>query len=223
MGFSLFVILTCGIIGPIHMALVNTETTLGTSLYLRCYSNVRTFTTFSAPNATTTTTESGEGKILRQAFCLWILDPKITFAVENKSEICDPGMIGDGYCNDTLNVPECFFDLGDCCRSRVKKRDCKDCVCKKNNKVYMDEDQSCKNALPFNFTHKKIFIFLDRGNWTLELEAFDCIISWIGNKICERENNIKQCHYDGGDCCLHSKSSIEKCNNCQCKHTGWIT
>ena len=30
-------------------------------------------------------------------------------------------MVGDGFCNDDLNIPECDYDQGDCCLSNLEK------------------------------------------------------------------------------------------------------
>ena len=37
--------------------------------------------------------------------------------------------MGDGYCDDNTNVPECNYDGGDCCGSCVNKEYCSTCAC----------------------------------------------------------------------------------------------
>jgi hypothetical protein len=41
----------------------------------------------------------------------------------------NPKTIGDGYCDDNNNVPECNYDGGDCCGSCVNKEYCFTCAC----------------------------------------------------------------------------------------------
>ena len=38
-------------------------------------------------------------------------------------------MIGDGYCNDESNNPECGYDGGDCCGSCINTEYCTYCTC----------------------------------------------------------------------------------------------
>ena len=42
-----------------------------------------------------------------------------------------------------------------------------------------------------------------------------CIEPWIGDGLCEDENNVPECDYDGGDCC--GKVIKEHCKECKCK------
>ena len=37
--------------------------------------------------------------------------------------------VGDGYCNDFINIPECNHDGGDCCGDDVNTDYCDDCIC----------------------------------------------------------------------------------------------
>ena len=38
-------------------------------------------------------------------------------------------MIGDGYCNDETNNPDCVYDGGDCCGSCINTDYCTNCTC----------------------------------------------------------------------------------------------
>ena len=40
-----------------------------------------------------------------------------------------PLMVGDGFCNDETNNPECNYDGGDCCGSCVLTKHCIYCQC----------------------------------------------------------------------------------------------
>ena len=43
--------------------------------------------------------------------------------------LCFKDWMGDGFCDDEVNVPECNFDLGDCCNSGSSHEFCQNCVC----------------------------------------------------------------------------------------------
>ena len=38
---------------------------------------------------------------------------------------------------------------------------------------------------------------------------------WVGDGICDDENNKQDCNYDGGDCC-GSSVNTDYCYECQC-------
>ena len=40
-----------------------------------------------------------------------------------------PSLVGDGFCNDETNNPECYFDGGDCCGSCIVTDYCTNCTC----------------------------------------------------------------------------------------------
>ena len=40
-----------------------------------------------------------------------------------------PNLIGDGYCNDEVNIVDCDFDGGDCCGSCINTDLCTSCSC----------------------------------------------------------------------------------------------
>ncbi len=55
------------------------------------------------------------------------------------------------------------------------------------------------------------------------LLVFDCSVDRIGDNICDSENNVDLCNYDGGDCCPADVSV--GCLNCEaescaCHETG---
>ena len=52
-------------------------------------------------------------------------------------------IIGDGYCNDETNIPDCNYDGGDCCGSScVNKEFCIDCLCLDDGN-YLLADRIC--------------------------------------------------------------------------------
>ena len=40
-----------------------------------------------------------------------------------------PSLIGDGYCNDEVNILDCDYDGGDCCGSCINTDLCTNCFC----------------------------------------------------------------------------------------------
>ena len=52
----------------------------------------------------------------------------------NIQESCNIGihpLLGDGFCNDELNIPGCY-DHGDCCLSNLNTDHCSNCSCSSN-------------------------------------------------------------------------------------------
>ena len=48
-------------------------------------------------------------------------------------------------------------------------------------------------------------------------EAFECVRVWLGNGACNRENNILDCNWDGGDCCSDTcvvQDNYDDCTEC---------
>ena len=51
---------------------------------------------------------------------------------ENEEKNCNESfalLIGDSFCDDKANTPECNFDGGDCCGVRKSYQFCTDCTC----------------------------------------------------------------------------------------------
>ena len=42
---------------------------------------------------------------------------------------CNTGWIGDGYCDDINNSPDCTYDGGDCCGDNINTDYCTECQC----------------------------------------------------------------------------------------------
>ena len=42
-----------------------------------------------------------------------------------------------------------------------------------------------------------------------------CQQSWIGDNVCDDENNFEGCQWDGGDCC-GSNVNTDYCSSCEC-------
>ena len=102
---------------------------------------------------------------------------------------------GDGNCDDENNNPECDFDGGDCCTD-TRHLQCHDCICK---------DQNHSNFGVFGV--KRIIMKTENTK--------DCPKSfWIGDGHCDDENNIPECNFDGGDCCIDTEQ--KHCQKCEC-------
>ena len=123
-------------------------------------------------------------------------------------------MVGDGFCNDETNNPDCNYDGGDCCGSCVVTEHCWECQCLGG--VYGIElsSPSIGDGLCNDETN----------NPDCNYDGGDCCTSayLIANGICNDETNNPYCSYDGGDCCLLS-SNTNQCSQCECSTSGVIT
>ena len=64
-------------------------------------------------------------------------------------------MIGDGFCNDETNNPECNFDGGDCCGQCILKHQCSECTC-----LQSDVDE---NNVTNSFPMKSFYSYMKYG------------------------------------------------------------
>lgn len=102
--------------------------------------------------------------------------------------------IGDGYCQDFLNIEECYYDGSDCCTNWYKPMiiydECTECIC------HLDGTRH-------------------PGMYTTE-----CTFSSnVGDGVCDDAANNEKCDYDGLDCCLdHIYDYV--CNKCICHLDG---
>ena len=101
--------------------------------------------------------------------------------------------IGDGFCDDETNDELCEFDGGDCCDINHDLTLCSECFCHWP-KI---EQGDCSN-----YKDKCIV----QSFW---------YIAELGNGVCDDPLNIKDCYFDGGDCCLE-ESDMTKCDDCTC-------
>merc|ERR1739848_906751 len=107
-----------------------------------------------------------------------------------------PDYVGDSVCDDNNNNKGCKYDGGDCCPKTVKggivkKTYCKECKCKD------PKNQGPKPKNPYGAP------------------------DYVGDGVCDDNNNNKGCKYDGGDCCPKSvkggKVKKNYCKECKCK------
>ena len=102
-------------------------------------------------------------------------------------------LIGDGYCNDEVNILDCGYDGGDCCGSCINIDRCTNCSCLGNitgNGVpnALVGDGNCNNET------NTVLCNYDGGDCCQNSEL-------VGNGFCNDITNNQLCHFDGGDCC----------------------
>ena len=90
----------------------------------------------------------------------------------------DMELFGNGRCDARNNIPECWYDYGDCCQSTCRDGDT-GCEVDGFPRVCLDP-RANDNGLP---------------------DPDECVLDWIADGVCDPENNNEQCTWDGGDCC----------------------
>ena len=155
---------------------------------------------------------------------------------------CDNvALVGNGFCNDETNNPDCNYDGGDCCVVNANTNVCSECVC------HLIE--TC--AAGYHPLVGNGFCNDDTNIVECDYDGGDCCPNpdLIANSVCNDENNIVQCEYDGGDCCpnpnmvgdaiCHDETNhlgcnydggdccvnvnTDSCSECNCLGSGVIT
>ena len=85
-------------------------------------------------------------------------------------------LVGDRYCDDKANIPECDFDAKDCCELENDRSLCDNCSCITNQ--------------------------IERDGYIEEHCNPDYIWFDIGDGICDLNLNQAKHFFDAGDCCL---------------------
>ena len=63
---------------------------------------------------------------------------------------------------------------------------------------------------------KEVCIIMHYSNFIKE-KSTECQYAWLGDEICDDDNNKAECDYDRGDCCGGKQNVIMiYCNSCQC-------
>ncbi len=110
------------------------------------------------------------------------------------AECPHPEKVRDGVCDGPNNYVACDWDGGDCCTFFVDRSNCdKDtCVCHKTLQIHnQPTDQNCLGV---------------------DLHT-------LQDGICQDENNVQDCFFDAGDCCLMPLNDSQ-CTDCICKQFG---
>ena len=127
---------------------------------------------------------------------------------------CDNvALVGNGFCNDETNNPDCNYDGGDCCVVNANTVFCSECIC-----YFLETCAAGFFPLVGNgFCNDETNIAecdYDGGDCcgcVITEHCEDCACLGItsdeitnplvGNGLCNIEINIAECEYDGGDCC----------------------
>ena len=129
-----------------------------------------------------------------------------------------PLIVGDGFCNDETNNPDCNYDGGDCCGSCVVTEHCTECQClggvdgielsspsigdgycqdgNNNGACNYDGGDCCGSCVVTEHCTECQCL---GGVDGIELSSPS-----IGDGYCQEGNNIAECNYDGGDCCSNA-------------------
>ena len=99
--------------------------------------------------------------------------------------------IGNYYCQDFLNNPNCNFDGGDCCGANVNTDLCHECFCYGGCDTFF---------YPY---------WIDDGS------EFGATIFFSGDGYCVDESNTEGCLFDRGDCCGPNVDT-QVCTECIC-------
>ena len=165
-----------------------------------------------------------------------------TTATDNTYTTCSSSMleyIGDGYCDDSANIPVCNFDQGDCCLEPIQDQYCIECQCVEFNITdcptdlyYLVNDGVCQDISNIEECA------WDGGDCCQLLpisllNCYDCEChldpdlnlqpchktNFQGNGICDDDLNTFQCEFDHGDCCLTNDTHpgvFDTCIECIC-------
>ncbi len=97
---------------------------------------------------------------------------------------------------------DCEFDGGDCCGDSVNQNHCFTCECHHEGiqKWYSEKAK---------FSSYSFSLGVDCS------ATSNCICNWWADGECDDANNVPECQYDGGDCCLEP---LDKgvCTLCEC-------
>eukprot|EP00752_Nemacystus_decipiens_P007555 g6749.t1 len=102
-------------------------------------------------------------------------------SVAAQYDSCTTGVaanIGNGQCDEALNVPSCGYDGGDCCS----------CTC------LSSDEHSCADNV-FNC------LYPGCDDAPTLIEEATCVEEWLGDGGCDSSQSGASCGYDGGDCC----------------------
>ena len=139
-------------------------------------------------------------------------------------------MVGNGFCNDETNNPDCNYDGGDCCVVNANTESCSECFCHLIETCAAGYHSLVGNGFCNDDTNIAECDY-DGGDCcgcvvTEYCEDCACLGNitsseitnpFVGNSLCNDELNNLNCNYDGGDCCGYNINS-EHCTECTCFH-----
>ena len=102
------------------------------------------------------------------------IPPPLTLGSKDNTTCPVWSLVGDGYCDDEANTPECEYDFNDCCEAENDRSLCQNCTCYLSEiKTEEYKKEFCQN--PFYR---------------------------LGDGYCDLNYNKGQYFFDIGDCCL---------------------
>ena len=94
------------------------------------------------------------------------------------ADCAQPILIGNGFCNDETNVPECIYDGGDCCISCLNTDYCTNCTCIEGATENFNE------FVPQNPLIGDGFCNDETNNYQCYYDGLDCCRSPINTALC---------------------------------------
>ena len=107
----------------------------------------------------------------------FVIPPADADTLEVKSNRTCPvwSLVGDGYCDDEANIPECGHDFNDCCQLENDRSACQYCSC---------------------------FVAADKRDKFKEKNCLDYLfLTHLGDGTCDLNYNKAEYFFDVGDCC----------------------
>ena len=104
-------------------------------------------------------------------------------------------MIGDGFCNDETNNPECNFDGGDCCGPCIVKNQCSRCTCLQSD---VDEHNVANALVGDGYCND------ETNNPDCSFDGGDCCGPCINTEFCSE----CQCHLGNLSECYRRTATI---------------
>ena len=119
----------------------------------------------------------------------------LLFVFVSKLGCVDTQLVGDGYCDDEVNIAECSYDGGDCCGLSPNTKFCKACEC------FQEGTLSQKN-LKLHFP-RKVCLSICPSVWSSPV---------LSKKKSVKQNtsSVKEIHSES--CCCHCSAGKGKAN-----------
>ena len=147
---------------------------------------------------------------------------------------CDNvALVGNGFCNDETNNPDCNYDGGDCCVVNINTDTCSDCACHLietcaagyhplvGNGFCNDDTNIAECDYDGGDCCGCVIIEHCEDCACLGITSDEVTNPLVGNSLCNDEINNINCNYDGGDCCVNVNT--DSCSDCNCLASGVIT
>ena len=148
-------------------------------------------------------------------------------------------MVGDGYCNDEANIPECEYDGGDCCGPCIVTDYCFECECLNTFNYDFGLSSTINPLIRNGFCNDETNnenCFFDGGDCcgpcVVKLHCSECqclsdeticnpiFYRFLRDGKCHDLLNIAACNFDGGDCC---GPNVDRrfCTECACLNENY--